>query len=82
MRLSRDPDSWKAGGVKRRDFRHTHDGPETPRHVGRRKNGKRWCRGKLGREHTPIHRVKQYGYAVDECSVCGRVIRYYWHPWS
>ena len=37
MRISEDTDSWKAGGVLRRDFRHTHNGPEVPIHVGGRK---------------------------------------------
>lgn len=26
--ISEDNDSWAAGGIKRRDFRHSHDGPE------------------------------------------------------
>lgn len=28
MSKYKDPDSWKYGGIKRRDFQHSHDGPE------------------------------------------------------
>lgn len=35
-------------------------GPETPRHRSK-KDTKRWCRGKVGREHTPGVRLNQYG---------------------
>jgi hypothetical protein len=37
MRLKEDTDSWKAGGIIRRDFRHTHDGPEVARGHAKRK---------------------------------------------
>jgi hypothetical protein len=51
MRVSQDSSSWKAGGVLRRDFRHSHDGPEVARHRRRRGNTRRWCRGEIGRDH-------------------------------
>lgn len=52
MRISRDPDSWHADGVRRRDFRAAADGPDTPRRTPARKDTRRWCRGVVGREHT------------------------------
>lgn len=43
---------WKQGAVERRDARHVHDEPgRTP--PSRRKNTRRWCKGKVGRAHTP-----------------------------
>jgi len=53
-RINRDSDSWKAGGIIKRDFNHAHDEPEVPKHnpaKRTKKNTKRWCRGKEGREH-------------------------------
>lgn len=42
MRLKEDSDSWKAGGIKRRDFRHDPGLPETEvtRHKGQRSKKK------------------------------------------
>lgn len=63
MRISQDTESWKASGVLRRDFRHTHDGPEIPR--GRHKIGRprnEWCRGKIGRDHTLERYTLYYSY--------------------
>jgi hypothetical protein len=81
MRLSQDSDSWKASGLKRRDFRHTHDGPEVTRHVGkRRKSTKRWCRGVKGREHQPVVEQRRW-YDLTLCSVCHKHLSYSWRPW-
>lgn len=58
-RIKRDPDDWKARGIKKRDFNHAHDEPEVPRKTGKskKKNTKRWCRGKEGREHVVVDRT-------------------------
>jgi len=50
MKISRDDSSWHASGVLVRDARHT----KTEQQVGghrAKKDTKRWCRGKVGREH-------------------------------
>lgn len=56
MRISRDPDSYRAEGVLRRDFRSSRGEPDVPRHVPatKRKDGRRWCRGHEGREHVAV----------------------------
>ena len=88
----KDPDSWQARSNKRRDFRHTHDGPETSRHRGKRKNTKKWCKGKVGVKHdfkpTPWRVPGGYSdmFIVDRCDNCGREINVrpvsrYW-PWT
>jgi hypothetical protein len=50
MRISQDTDSWKASGILRRDFRHTHNGPEVDRHKGQRKKTK--VRKHIGHKHV------------------------------
>lgn len=42
---------WNTTEPGYKDQRHIHDGPEVPAHAGRKKNTKRWCKGKVGREH-------------------------------
>lgn len=45
-----DPGSWRSRDVQHRDQKHSHDGPEVlPER--RKKDTKRWCKGKEGREH-------------------------------
>lgn len=54
-RIKRDPDDWKARGIKKRDFNHSHDEPEVPKKnpsKRKKKDTKTWCRGKVGREHV------------------------------
>lgn len=79
MRISRDRDSWKAHGILRRDFRHTHDGPDEMPHRSPSKP-KQWCRGKVGRAHVP-GRVPGKFYDHDACVACGKRLAYYWRPW-
>ena len=78
MRISKDKDSWKASGVIRRDFRRSHDGPEVIRSRNKRKNLKRWCRGKEGKEHDFVVVPKRYEYSWFTstkyvCTVCGKL---------
>lgn len=56
--LKEDHDSWAAGGIIRRDFRHSHDGPEEMPHKkrGRDKTKKRYkgCPERDGRAHVYV----------------------------
>lgn len=76
MKLSHDDSSWKASGIKRRDFRHTHDGPEVPRHQGK-KNRRKWCRGKVGREHQLVRVRASRWIDNDVCTECGKQVNWY-----
>lgn len=68
MRLSAERDGWHADGVIRRDFRHTHDGPEVPR---RAKNRRKNIKGCLAKGHSTcevevfVWRTDNFPY-VDE----------------
>jgi hypothetical protein len=81
--LSENGDSWHARGIKRRDFRHVKGDPEVPGSRNRgRKNTKRWCKGKEGREHD----VRTY---VENPHACSRDCSYRkenggtgFHPWG
>lgn len=83
----KDEYSWRYGGIKRRDFRHTNDGPEVPRHKGTKKSTKKWCKGKKGVEHIPIRKIKYYtirgerkeAYRFTECEKCGKRLGYEWN---
>jgi hypothetical protein len=85
--LSEDGDSWKASSLKRRDFRHTHDGPEVPKHGNKKKNTKKWCKGKVGKEHDMEIGVIARSYSslsgafvVDKCKGCGKEMNWRWNP--
>lgn len=73
MRLSQDDSSWRASGIKRRDFRHDHDAPNPERH-GKvkkyKKDTKTWCRGKEGREHVMVALDVRWG-PRGKCANCG-----------
>src|SRR5688572_26035319 len=77
MKISEDKDSWKAGGILRRDFRHTHDEPEEIPHKkkGNHKANK-WCRKKVGQEHdysqTQINQYRKMRSIYKICSRCGK----------
>lgn len=64
----------------RRDFRSGRNEPEIPKRGGikRKKDTKRWCRGKVGREHEPFHFKRHAYYHVDVCRVCGKQLKSYW----
>lgn len=79
-RVSKDKDSWAAGGVLRRDFRQDKsvDGVSG---AGRKKNTKKWCKGKEGRPHVPVWTEAKgnYSWAKEHpimevsCERCGKV---------
>lgn len=88
MSKKKDEDSWRYGGIKRRDFRSGHDEPEVPRHKGTKKNTKKWCKGKKGVEHVPVLREKTYRngkgeervmYRYNECEKCRKRLSYEWN---
>ena len=78
--LSEDDSSWKASGVRRRDFRHSHDGPEVS--GPKRKNTRKWCKGVVGREHSfVVTSVGRFGnHLIDKCEVCGKETSHRWDP--
>ena len=68
-----------------RDQRQSRDDPRPPSGSG--KNTKRWCRGKVGREHKPecrsYNEVKRVTFAPEWklliCSECGKELDF-WMP--
>lgn len=76
MRISEDAGSWRARGIIRRDFRHTHGDPEVPRHRSTRK--------KSGKKKTPRQACKHVWVEVsyDEyLRYADRTYwRWYWYP--
>ncbi len=69
---------WNESSRIRKDFRHSHDGPEVPRghkSVAKKKTGtskskrrRRWCQGKVGKEHQLS--LIGYPYTYAKCDVC------------
>jgi hypothetical protein len=57
-KISHDDSSWHASGVIKRDAQHTKDPEEDARMPGkkpaRKKDTKRWCKGKEGRDHEIV----------------------------
>lgn len=69
---------WKEGAAKRRDERHTALEVRAP--ASNKKDTRKWCRGKVGREHklacTDHNSIK--GWKILACTECGKHIDYYW----
>jgi len=71
---------WNESSRIRKDFRRSHDGPEVPKGhkgVAKKKAGtsksqkrRRWCQGKVGKEHRVTVSIKAPYYNSAECSVC------------
>lgn len=80
--LSEDGDSWRASGVKRRDFRRAKDAPEVPGSRGRRKNTKKWCKGIVGRKHDVRTYVENPHYCGKDCSYNKENGGTGFHPWA
>lgn len=94
MRLKEDDSSWKAGGIKRRDFRHDPGLPETeiPRHTGLKRKKKKhehnYVQRKIGKEIIVRHyrlangALQRYETEVDKviwvCERCGNKKRHYY----
>jgi hypothetical protein len=61
----------------RQEVRHGWDGPEELPHRPRRKDTKKWCKGKIGRKHECVWRNLylpggRFWYAIYECTNCGK----------
>lgn len=80
---------WKISAAARRDERATKREPEPEPHG--RKSTRRWCKGKVGREHTKLieldPKLTYFGTRCNAtswfpcrhheiCSVCGKQLRW------
>jgi hypothetical protein len=66
---------WAEGALNRRDFRQDHGGgPETPGRLPAKKDTKRWCRGKAGRDHNYKWQPVRWSGSlmVEVCAHCSR----------
>lgn len=78
-KISRDATAYNVTSVQARDARHSHDGPEVAPRGGknRKRNTRRWCKGKEGREHTVELRATNWSVNTDRpvmeaaCTTCG-----------
>jgi hypothetical protein len=90
--MSAKPETRAQAASERRDARSSPE-PEAGHSPGsRRKNRKRWCKGRPERAHTPVcltyAEVKPVGPLCDErftsrwrilvCSTCGKHLAYYY----
>lgn len=80
-------ESWKQSGVKVRDARHTKvEDTATPSLPSKKKDTKKWCRGKVGTQHE----LKCFVYKNDNgskftkcwyvlsCMSCGKEMDHYY----
>lgn len=77
--------SYRESSIKRRDERHTKRDIRPP--PGNKKDTKKWCRGVIGREHTPQcvsfaeHRRAPWArphWRILICSECKKELDRYW----
>lgn len=76
-----DAGDWNADVIKRRAFRHTMNGPEVPKGSRSKKNTKKWCKGKVGVEHTPVGKwgAGWHNYmCILACTRCGKHLDYWY----
>jgi hypothetical protein len=75
---------YKESSIRRRDERRTLIPEPIRPPSGSSKNTKRWCRGKVGREHKPV--CRNYaddagtifkGWKILVCESCGKHLEYY-----
>ena len=79
--------NWRLGAAEVRDARHVHNGPEVVGGPAKRKDTKRWCKGKVGREHvlqvrdaTELGKHRFSQSLVRFCTKCGKEVDTYWVP--
>ena len=87
-RIKRDSGAWVVSGIQKRDARHTHGEPEVMPGPRKKKDTKRWCRGKRGNEHSyewvPDKRhpaTWKPEVFVLQCENCGKIEDYCWGNW-
>lgn len=70
-KLSRDDGSWKAHGLAKRyeDWENDPKHP-APKPKNKKKNTKRWCRGKEGQEHDWKSFEKNQRIIIQRCDRC------------
>jgi hypothetical protein len=69
---------WRVRANERRDARHTKTPVEVPKPAAanKKKDTRRWCRGKVGVEHTP--KCVDYGEAKHApTDYCGHPVNHY-----
>lgn len=66
MRLKEDTSSWHSSAIIKRDFRHNGDDLEPVKLLTKKKNTRKWCYGKVGREHTLIRLKPIYNWSWDK----------------
>jgi hypothetical protein len=75
---------WKQDAAKRRDIRATKTDGSTSAPKPK-KNTKKWCKGKEGREHVVERRTKSsYGSfrrQQDVCMNCGKIVKTAFEKW-
>lgn len=78
MGKHKDPNSWGYGGIRRRDFQHTHDGPEE---LPSKKKKKKAGRSKARCEHEyRLVEEREWFYRKEfvqkqlyfRCDICGK----------
>lgn len=77
-RKNHDVESWHYRGVKRRDFRHSKDGPEVSRTTPSRKNKARFCKKNHNGSHEVKFGVTHYTWFWSLiCTHCGKIFSGY-----
>lgn len=75
MRLKEDKTSWHSSAIIKRDFKHGNVPIPERSHTKGHKDTRRWCRGRIGREHLMQREIKRWyphssGYIIARCAAC------------
>jgi hypothetical protein len=85
------PSDWKQSSIDRNDERHTKIQDDVQKPHTSKKNTKKWCKGKKGKEHTPEcmtykeakgetlnHILGEWRFLV--CTTCGKELEIWYGP--
>jgi len=74
MRLKENSDNWRASAIIKRDFKHDH--ADLKNTYKSHKNRRKWCRGKVGINHTIKWRKEVWLFSINinvgQCTSCGK----------
>ena len=93
MRIKKDKTNYRASGIIHRDNRHDKSVDGSSRPAAKKKNTKKWCKGREGRCHTLEWKESKFSVGFRQrfpnvgvrmeivCSRCHKILEWDREPW-